>query len=363
MHPLLLRHTGLLWALFTTFSNTASLCPPAVGCALLSWSWGPNTWLFFFLHGHLARVSSTTQLLRCQLLPKSHGRRSIHGISSIPTSQASGTKKPLGRKEITIFHAQPECPLLCRCTDLWHLHSVDNIGLPCRNLQHLTLTPQTFSRASQWLTSYRTHRLSDAFDIMSFLTEVTYLISRTTTHRVPTPRHAHRCLQLHRETLLGAQRLPRHRIDMWTVIHGCRVKSFVFPAEVHRFIKHAPSPIINSTQSPRFSHTLSLWMSVSQNPGSQPQLWELTPSTHVPRGPHVCIWQSFCVFIIYQHFHKIENFSHHDTHHPTAPCHPNHPTQHPTTQHRTTEPPNHPTTQPPDPTPKRRDRLGPVSPS
>ena len=45
-----------------------------------------------------------------------------------------------------------------------------------------------------------------------------------------------------------------------------------------------------SPQLPRFSHTLSSSMSVSWNPGSQTQLCELTPSTHVPRGPHVCAY-------------------------------------------------------------------------
>ena len=69
------------------------------------------------------------QRFQRQLLPQNHGCRSIHGIRSIMTSQASGTHKPRGRTEITIFrntyrflvtisHAQQECPPLCRCTDL-----------------------------------------------------------------------------------------------------------------------------------------------------------------------------------------------------------------------------------------------------
>ena len=44
-----------------------------------------------------------------------------------------------------------------------------------------------------------------------------------------------------------------------------------------------------STTIVKFSHTLPPSMSFSRNPGSQSQLYELTPSTHVPRGPHVCI--------------------------------------------------------------------------
>ena len=74
------------------------------------------------------------QWFQCQLLPQNHGCRSIHGLSSILTSQTSGTHKPLGRIEITIsrnthpllvaiFNAQKECTVLCRCTDLWHLES------------------------------------------------------------------------------------------------------------------------------------------------------------------------------------------------------------------------------------------------
>ena len=52
----------------------------------------------------------------------------------------------------------------------------------------------------------------------------------------------------------------------------------------------------------------------------------------------VFVWVHFPIF----HFFKIENFSHHDTHHQTAPNHPT--AQHTTTQHRTTQPPdtNHP---------------------
>ena len=46
-------------------------------------------------------------------------------------------------------------------------------------------------------------------------------------------------------TLFGPQHLPRHQIEIWTAFHGCRVKSSVFPAGTHTFIKHAPSPIIN----------------------------------------------------------------------------------------------------------------------
>ena len=76
------------------------------------------------------------QRFQCQLLPQNHGCRSIREISSILSSQASGTYKPQGRTEITIFrnayrllvtifHAQLECPLHCRCTGLWHLHSVE----------------------------------------------------------------------------------------------------------------------------------------------------------------------------------------------------------------------------------------------
>ena len=52
-------------------------------------SWGPNPWLFCFLHVHLARVSSTTSNdFQCQLLPQNHGCR-ILDVTSIRNTQAS----------------------------------------------------------------------------------------------------------------------------------------------------------------------------------------------------------------------------------------------------------------------------------
>ena len=41
---------------------------------------------------------------------------------------------------ITIFHAHKDVHYSVDVLNLRHLHNVDDIGLPCRNLQHLTLT-------------------------------------------------------------------------------------------------------------------------------------------------------------------------------------------------------------------------------
>ena len=131
----------------------------------------------------------------------------------------------------------------CRCPNL---QCVDVIGLPCRNLSHLTLTRPSFSRASQKLTSHRTHNLSDAFDTMSFLhgNDLTHLAHGNASGAIP--RHAHRCVQLHPArtgisrhvtSLLwkatpSTQRhsswcLLRHQTDICTAFHWCRVNSSV----------------------------------------------------------------------------------------------------------------------------------------
>ena len=89
---------------------------------------------------------------------------------------------------------------------------------------------------------------------MSFLTEVTFS-SRTrqriaqrrdtllgafssTLHEAFSGKPHHQ----RRDILLG----PHHQIDIGKAFHGCRVKSYVFPAEIHTLIKHAPSPKIKS---------------------------------------------------------------------------------------------------------------------
>ena len=120
LHPPLFRCSGTPGCFHTLhyLQQHFITCPPAVG-----YSSGPIPGCFSFF----ASI--------CQLLPPNHSFRSIHGTSSFLTSQASGTHKPLGRIEITIFHAQLD-------------HNVDDIGLPCRNPQHLMLTRQSFSRAS-----------------------------------------------------------------------------------------------------------------------------------------------------------------------------------------------------------------------
>ena len=94
-----------------------SLCLPAVGTALLcsrvlgSLPWlfvngfsGSNPWLFYFLHGHLARVSSTkSNDFRCPLLLRNHCCSSLHRTSSILRSRASITHRPLVTIEVAIF--------------------------------------------------------------------------------------------------------------------------------------------------------------------------------------------------------------------------------------------------------------------
>ena len=270
LHPLLfdVRSHWIALALFTTFSNTSSLVRLPLGMLFCHGSLGPIPGCFSFFTAIWHVFHPPHPMTSMPLLPHGHGRRSIHGISSILTSQASGTHTALRKIEITIFHAQTECSLLCPCADLWHPHNVDDIGLPCRNLQHLTLTRQSFSRASQQLTSYRTHRLSDAFDIMSFLTEVdlshlaqdkaSCAIAKTRSSVPSAPSCTCDCSSVgrprhqRRDTL----RLLCHQIEIWTSIHGCRVNSSVVPTEIYTFIKHAPSPIINSV-------TRALVMSIS----------------------------------------------------------------------------------------------------
>ena len=156
MHPLLFLAAWSRWvtlALFTNSQQHFMTRPPAVGTALLSWvlesqslavSLSSRPFGTCFIH-HI-------QWFQCQLLSQNHSCRSILGTSSVLTSQTSRTHKPFERKEITIFgntylllvtvfHAQLECSLLCRCTDLWHLHNVNDIGLPCQ--EHLTLIRQS----------------------------------------------------------------------------------------------------------------------------------------------------------------------------------------------------------------------------
>ena len=60
LHPLLFaaRSHWVALALFTTFSNASSLVRLLLAMLIYHGSLGPNPWLF--LHGHLARVSSTT---------------------------------------------------------------------------------------------------------------------------------------------------------------------------------------------------------------------------------------------------------------------------------------------------------------
>ena len=59
----------------------------------------------------------STDAASTHLLLQSHGCRSVDGITSILTSQAPRTHRPLVIIEITIFHAQLDCPQLCRCTE------------------------------------------------------------------------------------------------------------------------------------------------------------------------------------------------------------------------------------------------------
>ena len=86
-----------------------SLCLPAVGTALLcsgvlgSLPWlfvngfsGPNPWLFYFLHGHLARVSSTSPSeLLLLFTPWNQLNFDVTGFGN--------THRPLVTTEVAIF--------------------------------------------------------------------------------------------------------------------------------------------------------------------------------------------------------------------------------------------------------------------
>ena len=140
--------------------------------------------------------------------------------------------------------------------NLWHHHSVDDIGLPCRNLQHLTLIRQSFSRASSLLASYRSHRLSDTFDVMSFLHESPSpprqrtVRNAKTRSSVPSAPPCTGRNSRHVTSLLwkatpsnrrhSSRRLLRHQLDIWAEFHGCRVEKLrFFLAELNTFIEHA----------------------------------------------------------------------------------------------------------------------------
>ena len=96
-------------------------------------------------------------------------------VTSFNNTQASRDKRSCH------FHAQ-----ICRCTD--------------------SAAP-ALSRASS-------RRLNDAFNISSLAHDNRLCL---------TPRHAHRCLL-------------RHQIGTLDILHNCRVKHYVFLAEIHTFM-------------------------------------------------------------------------------------------------------------------------------
>ena len=99
----------------------------------------------------------------------------------------------------------------------------------------------------------------------------------------------------HRNNLRAGRNCgPQRRSRLFTHTHTHRPMMVNTPTA-----SQIPEPVnstafaVPSKENPsKFSHTLSPSMSVSWNPGSQSQLYDLTPSTHVPCGPHLCIRQS-----------------------------------------------------------------------
>ena len=132
---------SLVWIHLHYLQQHFITCPPAVG-----YSSGPMPGCFSFFasiwhvfHPPHPMISMPTSPSESQL-PIHPWNQLISDVTSVRNTQAS--------RENRNHHARLECPLLCRCADLWLLHSVDDIGLPCRNPQHLMLTRQSFSRAS-----------------------------------------------------------------------------------------------------------------------------------------------------------------------------------------------------------------------
>ena len=96
------------------------------GCFINGFS-GPNPWLFYFSSRPFgACFIQPNPMISMPTSPSASLLLFIHGTSSILTSRASRTHRPLVTTviiEVDIFHAQLECSLLCRCNDRLHLLS------------------------------------------------------------------------------------------------------------------------------------------------------------------------------------------------------------------------------------------------
>ena len=99
-----------------------------------------NPWTPSGLNG--AQLATVKQSSASCVGRRCHRRRSNRTPKASQASQESRNH----HLQENIPASRLHLPRTTGMSDLWHLHSVDDIGLPCRNPQHLTLTRQFFSR-------------------------------------------------------------------------------------------------------------------------------------------------------------------------------------------------------------------------
>ena len=157
----LLEHLHPLFSLFcfscfvTLGCFVNSLCLPADGYVLVSWVLGSQPLAVLLSSRPLGTCFiNQIQCFQCQFLLRNHCCCSIHGTSSILTSRASRTHRPLVTMEVAFFTHNWNRPILCRCIE--------------------SAAP-ALSRASPC-------RLDDAFNVVSFLhgSDISSLFLHTT---------------------------------------------------------------------------------------------------------------------------------------------------------------------------------------